>query len=162
LAARATPPGVIEVKWPLWLRKQYGGLEELNAALNTHYSSLREIEAPDAAAGTPLAEAARLFLQKVEEAVTQRIQLSLQAGGWQIPIYPFDQAADPTLPPLSELMGVDDDQSIFVARDLIQIDPNPPDVGATPAWATDSPIRPMECATGVLVNPTARVVASSE
>jgi hypothetical protein len=142
IAASPRSQQLAEVKWPLWLRKQYGGLEELNAALNTHYESLRQIEAPENAADTPLAEDARLFLQKVQEAVTQRVQLSMQAGGWQVPIYPFDWRTDPSLPPLSILMGIDDDEAIFLARDLIQIDPNPPDVGATPAWAAAAPIRP--------------------
>ena len=91
---------LIEVKWPIWLRKRYEGIEDLNAVCGTEYRTVSDVEFPQTWANetTPLEKEAKVFLDEVRgDGLTGYAQLLADAG-WQIPIYPSVVDTPPDLP----------------------------------------------------------------
>jgi hypothetical protein len=124
-------PHLSEVKWRIWLRKHYAGIEALNAAHGTNYRTVNEVKFPAnwSAQATPQEKDAQAFLDEVQRETILSYRQTLVGGGWQIPIYTDDT------PPVSG-------QPVFLKlAQPIQADPDPADVGRRPVWAASAPIR---------------------
>ncbi len=140
-----------EVKWPIWLRKRYQGIEALNAAYGATYRTVSEVSFPQSwnQEPTPLEEDAKAFLAEVQDNTQGSYHQILVDAGWQIPIYPSAPDAHPQLPAmqtysLTELhkpATLDPDNVIINLQRPIQVDPDPADIGDSPVWANDAPIR---------------------
>lgn len=138
-----------EVKWRIWLRKRYKGIEALNTAYGTRYRTVNDVKFPHplSAENTPLQQDAREFLTKVQaDMLTHYTQILVDAG-WQIPVYPPASDLYPSLPPIHTftLPGPDipdtaPPNAIFILRQPIRVDPDPPDIGRQPVWAANAPI----------------------
>ena len=140
-----------EVKWRIWLRKRYDGIEALNAAYGTDHRTVNDVKFPRAWSGQdiPLEKDAQEFLEKVRiDAETHYHQIMVDAG-WQIPIYPSAREIHPNLPPIQyhslanddKLDTLKPDHTILCLQQSIQVDPDPFEVGQAPWWANDAPIR---------------------
>jgi hypothetical protein len=150
------PPGqpiplskqLTEVRWRIWLRKQYQDIETLNAAYRGSYTSVNQVQFPAswATGDTPLDRDARAFLEHVRSDTQTRYRQNLQEGGWQGPIYEGPAPTGPDLPALPRLLpnellaGPDKLPHPLVLRCPLEIDPDPADVGRQPAWAVGAPI----------------------
>jgi hypothetical protein len=154
-------PQVTTVKWPIWLRKRYHGIEALNAAYGAAYRSVSEVDFPQGWSQeiTPLEQDAKEFLAEVELESRQETLDTLTTAGWQIPIHlpttaqlPSEVKAEAAnLPPvkyylLTDLakdqhLPLDPDPAILILQQPIQVDPDPADVGQGPVWANEAPIR---------------------
>ncbi len=143
-----------EVKWRIWLRKRYEGIEALNAAYGTAYRTVNEVKFPESwpAEITPLEQDAKLFLETVRRDTQTNYRQILIDSGWQIPIYPSDSENNPPLQNfiltrLDELAALSlTEKSANVRPHLnlqqpIQIDPDSIGVGRAPVWAEGAPIR---------------------
>lgn len=145
-------PQLTEVKWRIWLRKHYEGIEALNTAYGSAYRTVNEVKFPEnwATAGTPLALDARTFLETVRHDTRTSYQQILLDQGWQAPIYSagetglipqnFNLADSASLTALSELPKTAA-PSWLNLRQPIQVDPDPLDIGRGPVWAAGAPIR---------------------
>ena len=134
-----------EVRWPIWLRKRYKGMDALNEAYGSTYRSVSDVPFPQSWSQEPTAleNDARQFLAEGQEEVQNKTQQTLTEAGWQIPIYPFDVETQ-QLPALQEKIDVDSAPSGHILIDLqnlIQVDPDPGDVGRGSVWADEAPIR---------------------
>lgn len=144
---------LVEVKWRIWLRKQYSSIEDLNAAYQTDYRTVNDVKFPATwANGETLVEKdAKQFLEKVQsDAETHYAQFLVEAG-WQIPIYPsaLDIYAD--LPPIQSVSLISPNLSTHLTaiqtetfvdlQEAVEVEPDPPDLGLGPAWADKAPIR---------------------
>lgn len=149
----STPsPQLTEVKWRIWLRKHYEGIEALNTAYGSAYRTVNEVKFPEnwATADTPLALDARTFLETVRHDTWISYQQILLDQGWQAPIYSagetgltpqnFNLADSAGLTALSELPKTAA-PSWLNLQQPIQVDPDPLDIGRGPAWAVSAPIR---------------------
>jgi len=140
-----------EVKWPIWLRKRYKGIDALNEAYGTSYRSASDVPFPQSWSKktTPLEADAREFLEEVEAETKSSTGQSLIEAGWQVPIYPSALEAEPVLPSMQsyslaaagKLPSLDPKNTITNLLDPIQVDPDPADIGTGPVWANDAPIR---------------------
>ncbi len=154
--AETLSPQLTEVKWRIWLRKHYEGIEALNAAYGTTYHTVNEVKFPaDWPRGTtPLHQDAQTFLAEVQRDSRTGYRQLLLGAGWQIPIYLSTPEMDSDLPSwqnftlsqpaeLAALSVVEKDrqESLFILHQPIQIDPDPADVGCGSVWAEDAPIR---------------------
>jgi hypothetical protein len=135
-----------DVRWPIWLRKRYDGINALNATYSTNYHTVNEVPFPQTwlTGNSPLERDARAFMEEVQNQTITRYTQILSEAGWHVPFYPSD-----TLPNFrsysqaeeNELFSLASQNKIINIRQPFQIDPNPSDVGQTPAWAIDGPIR---------------------
>jgi hypothetical protein len=142
-----------EVKWPIWLRKHYEGIEALNAAYGTAYRTVNEVKFPEnwATAGTPQAQDARTFLESVRQDTRTGYHQLLLDQGWQAPIYSTGEAGPPlqnyNLTNPADLAALSRPQKTVSAaswlnlQQPIQVDPDAADVGRGPVWAAGAPIR---------------------
>jgi hypothetical protein len=128
-------PHVVKVQWPVWLRQQYAGIEALNAAWKSDYRSFSDaaFPAPPPTPGTSsrsakkdprLADAAR-FVAYAADHATQAYANLLRQMGWTVPI----AAERDPLPGSLE------------AAHAVQVDPEPPQLGAGLRWAMHAPLR---------------------
>lgn len=144
-----------EVKWPIWLRKRYQGIEAINAAYGSHYRSVSEVTFPEswAKAGTPLEQDAQAFLTEMNESVVADYTQVLVQTGWHIPIQVGEgNSAWPTVQncTLSTGSGVQalaalklpvKKKVIVRLTEPVEIDAAPVDVSAGPGRAAGAPIR---------------------
>lgn len=142
---------LIEVKWRIWLRKRYEGIEALNEAYDTTYRTVNDVEFPATwtKENTLLERDAKEFLEKVQRDTQARYDEILVGAGWQIPIYPSAKEIHHHLPVIrphtltnnAESMPLDLENTILNLQDPIQVDPDPTDIGQGPVWAMSAPIR---------------------
>jgi hypothetical protein len=146
-----------EVKWRIWLRKRYEGIEALNAAYNTEYRTVNDVEFPQTWTDetTPLEKDAKAFLEEVRGDLLANYAGMLVDAGWQIPIYPSTLETLPDLPaihthslvvsePLPVLgkgKKISGKRVILDLQHPIQVDPDPVEVGCGPVWAEHAPVR---------------------
>ena len=136
-----------EVKWPIWLRKRYRGIEALNAAYDTAYRSVSEVEFPPQQnlEGTAVEKDARLFLQEVQDDEDEDLNHRLVKMGWQVPLLETEPVGpEDSMRPAeesSDFQPFDPDGSILVFSEPIQVDPDPTDIGAGAVWAAGAPVR---------------------
>jgi hypothetical protein len=138
---------ITEVRWPIWLRKRYKGIEALNEAYSSSYRSVSNVPFPQSWSQEPTAleTDARQFLAEIQEGVQNKTQQTLLGAGWQIPLFPFDVEPH-QLPAWLEQLATDQlpapaTRAIIDLQNLIQVDPDPGDIGRGPAWAGGAPIR---------------------
>jgi hypothetical protein len=121
---------VVKVQWPIWLRQQYAGIEDLNTAWQTGYRSFSDAPFPVAPAtpGTSphYVEDASRFVTYAAGHTLETYARLLREMGWTIPI-----STDPDAFPAPSY-----------ATHAVQVDPEPPQVGAGLRWAMDAPLRP--------------------
>jgi hypothetical protein len=126
---------VVKVQWPVWLRQQYAGIETLNAAWKSDYRSYNDaaFPPPPTTPGTSsrsakkdqrLADAARFVVYTAGHATLAYASL-LRQMGWNVPI-----AADRDALP-----------GPLEAAHAVQVDPEPPQLGAGLRWAMHAPVR---------------------
>jgi hypothetical protein len=152
--AQSLSPQLTEVKWPIWLRKQYGNIEALNTAYGTAYRTVNEIKFPDnwSAAVTPLEKDAQLFLETARGDAQTSYRQRLLDHGWHVPIYASDLETRPpwhniNLTDAAEFVALSQPQKTAVEplwlnlQQPIQADPDPVDVGCGPVWAKGAPIQ---------------------
>ncbi len=140
-----------EVKWRIWLRKHYDGIEALNEAYGTDYRTVNDVKFPPTWSdqNTPLEQDAKEFLEKVRRDTQTHYAQTLTDAGWQVPIYPVARELHPELPAIQShslhdlegLSNLEMDKKIIVLHHPIQADPDPIEVGQTPTWANGAPIR---------------------
>lgn len=121
-------PHVIEVQWPIWLRQQYDGVEALNAAWKTDYRSISDAafpRQPAASESSPLIEDALRFVVYASAHATDTYAHLLGEIGWRVPILTDPDASPKTLD----------------LAHAVQVDPEPPQVGASLRWGLDAPVR---------------------
>ncbi len=151
-------PHLTEVKWRIWLRKHYEGIEALNAAYGTTHRTVNEVEFPAnwSSGTTPLARDAQVFLAEVRSDIQTRYRQTLIDAGWQIPIYLSTLETKSDLPPWQNLTLTKPAelaalplpkkgakrQPFLILHQPIQMDPDPADVGRGSVWAEGAPIRP--------------------
>lgn len=154
-------PQVTTVKWPIWLRKRYPGIEALNTAYGTAYRSVSEVDFPQSwnQETTPLEQDAKKFLAEIELETRKETLDTLTTAGWQIPIQvlardellPEVKAEATNLPHIKyysltnlakdQGLPLDSGQTILILQQPIQVEPDPADVGQGPVWANEAPIR---------------------
>lgn len=135
-----------EVKWPIWLRKRYQGIEALNEAYGTDYRTVSRVEFPETWANesTPLEREAKAFLAEMNADIQTNFSQLLSQAGWHLPIYGLSEKTPEirTFSLLSdELPDLSSDRIIWHLQHPLQIDPDPADIGAGPSWADQAPIR---------------------
>jgi hypothetical protein len=133
-------PHVVKVQWPVWLRQQYAGIDALNAAWGTDYPSFNDAafpSQPPSSESSPaedlrVADATRFVAYAASHASETYVRM-LRDMGWGLPI-----ASDAGELPLSpEYAG---DRALGLAH-AVQVDPEPPQIGANVRWAMDAPLR---------------------
>jgi hypothetical protein len=140
-----------KVRWPIWLRKRYHGIEALNEAYGENYHSVSEVEFPQNWAGeeTPLARDAKRFLAEVQQDSQEHYLQLLVEAGWQIPIQ-MPNLTEPGAIPAIHSISLNDQrniepfdagQSLVLLRRPIQVDRDPADIGLGLVWAYGAPIR---------------------
>ncbi|MCB0211868.1 MAG: beta-galactosidase [Anaerolineae bacterium] len=139
---------LIEVKWPIWLRKQYGNVAALNGAYGTSYSSISQAVFPTvwSQESTPVEIDAKIFLNQESQARQTHDYQTLIEAGWQVPLHPSvpETPAAPHIQNVTsfELPEANDAPStIFNLHQPIQIYYDPVEIGSHPMWATAAPIR---------------------
>jgi hypothetical protein len=141
-----------EVKWPIWLRKRYHGLEALNAAYGAAYHSVSEVEFPQTWSQemTALEKDPKRFLEETQHDTQQDYRQTLLEAGWHIPIHtPTTNETVDDLPAIHDYLvtgGIQAipaelKQGILVLQQPLQVEPDPVDVGKGPVWAKAAPIR---------------------
>jgi hypothetical protein len=133
-------PHVIKVQWPVWLRQQYDGVDALNAAWGTNYPSFNDADFPSqppfselSPAQDPRVADAVRFVAYTAYHATETYVGMVRDMGWVVPI-----AGDPGELLLSpEHAG---DRPLGLAH-AVQVDPEPPQIGANVRWAMDAPLR---------------------
>lgn len=151
---QALSPQLTEVKWRIWLRKRYEGIEALNAAYGATYRTVNEVKFPEnwSAAGSRLEQDAQTFLEAGQHETQAAYHQTLLDSGWQIPLYPATSQPDLpwqqlTLTNSNDLATLSLPQKKAAKRlflslhQPIQIDPDPTDIGRGPVWAEGAPIR---------------------
>jgi hypothetical protein len=147
---QALPAQWTEVKWPIWLRKRYKGIEALNAAYGSDYHSVSEVPFPQgwSQAATPLEADARAFLAETGEEGRESYSQLLAEAGWKIPIQTPDNEEQPlplhllSLAEPTALTRVEASDGIVILQQPIQVEPDPLEIGRGPVWAEGAPIRP--------------------
>jgi hypothetical protein len=147
-------PQLTEVKWRIWLRKRYEGIEALNAAYGTAYRTVNEVEFPEnwTTGTTAVEKDARAFLETIQIDTRTAFRQILLDGGWHVPIYPSAAEPDPPwqnldlthpkeLATLSSTRKNTSERLFVNLRQPIQVDPDPADIGRGPVWARGAPIR---------------------
>ncbi|NJN94540.1 MAG: hypothetical protein HC875_10815 [Anaerolineales bacterium] len=147
---RSLSPQLSEVKWRIWLRKHYDGIEALNVAYGTAYRTVNEVKFPEnwATAATPVEKDAAMFLKSVDSETQANYQRTLLDYGWQVPIYtPADENAPAwqhfTLTNPTDLTALSQttQTAALLLHQPIEADPDPADIGRGPVWAANAPIR---------------------
>ncbi len=144
-----------QVKWPIWLRKHYEGIEALNAAYGTEYATVSDVAFPEtwARGETPLEKDALAFLEEEQGDTVTGYPHLLRQAGWHVPVYdPAEDGVD--LPPLRSFdmstipvakmdFGAKRSRKtvLIVLQRPIRIDYDPVDVSRAPLWAELAPIR---------------------
>ncbi|MBN1218805.1 MAG: beta-galactosidase [Anaerolineae bacterium] len=150
-------PQLTEVQWPIWLRKRYEGIDELNLAYGSSFRTVSEVEFPRTWANesTPLEKDAKKFLDEMRGNSQDDYAQILLDAGWQIPVYPTALDTSPDLPLIhshsltasAQLPALGRGQKMLGRRVIlklqhpIQIEPDPVDVGGGSVWAENAPIR---------------------
>ncbi|MCB9078688.1 MAG: beta-galactosidase [Anaerolineaceae bacterium] len=137
-----------QVRWPIWLRKRYGGVDKMNGILGTNYGTVSQADFPTHWSESPtlLEQDAKLFLaEQLRDKQAHDYQILLEAG-WQVPILGQTKAENEPLRLQNYTEPADLDHGdinpvIFNLQQPIQIDPDPVEVGRYPVWATAAPIR---------------------
>lgn len=137
-----------EVRWPIWLRKHYQGIDALNQAYGTDYRTVSQVPFPQrwSPTPTPLEADAKQFLEEFEVDTQSNYTQILTTAGWQVPIYLPDSDNVPALQTHS-LLGnqahpiPEPGNALLTLQHAIQIEPDPHDVGRGPVWAPNAPIR---------------------
>ncbi len=153
----ALDPKLTDVKWPIWLRKRYEGIEDLNLAYSTDYRTVSDVEFPAtwAKGATPLEKDAQTFLEETQgDVVSSGYPQHLHNAGWQIPVYsstaemPLDvppiRTVDLSATPVAEIdLGKkrSKKRAVINLQRPIRIDRDPVDVAQGPVWAEKAPIR---------------------
>lgn len=149
-AHQALPAQWTEVKWPIWLRKRYKGIEGLNEAYGTDYHSVSDVPFPPhwSQGTTPLETDARAFLAETGEEGRESYSQLLVEAGWQIPIL-SGEAEEPSLPlhfvslaGSVDLAQIEASKGVLILQQPFQIEPDPLEIGRGPVWAEGAPIRP--------------------
>ena len=137
-----------EVKWPIWLRKQYGNVAALNAAYGTSYSSISHAIFPKVWSHepTPVEKDAKLFLEQQSQARQTQDYNILAEAGWQIPMNPpgADTSEAPHIQSVFDFQSLEADvlsSDVFSLQQPIQISHDPVEIAGHPMWATAAPIR---------------------
>lgn len=139
---------LVEVKWPIWLRKHYSSIDALNTAYGTVYHTVSEVKFPaDWSTGvTPLHHDAQAFLAQVQADTQTDYQHVLHQAGWQIPIY-LSSADIPgqtiNLTNAAERAALTSVKvkACFQLQHTIEVDPDSADVSRATVWAAGAPIR---------------------
>ena len=139
---------VAQVRWPIWLRKRYGGVNKMNGVLGTNYGTISQAPFPTYWSEEPtlLEQEAKVFLAELlKDKQATDYQILIDAG-WQIPILGqtkvevetlrLQNYTDPTV-----LNDSDSNSVILNLQQPIQIDPDPVEVSRYPVWAATAPIR---------------------
>lgn len=138
----ALSPHVSEVRWPIWLRKKYHSLDALNAAHHADYATFNAAPLPPAPSiNSPLAADARAFLSEIRTDSAGEFVSRLRDAGWSVPLYPFAAGDAPLLRPTPAIAPQFPGSGIVILQQPIQVEPDPPDIAATPGWAADAPLR---------------------
>ncbi len=142
---------VTEVKWPIWLRKRYNSIDALNAAYGTDYRTVNQVKFPQTwtEASTSLEKDAKEFLDEIRQGIHTNYIQTLVETGWQIPIFPSTTAPNTNLPAIqrysltnmAELPAQNLGNTLLHLQHAVQVDPDPVDLGQTPTWAENAPIR---------------------
>lgn len=147
---RLLSPQLSEVKWRIWLRKHYDGIEALNAAYGTAYRTVNEVKFPQnwATAATPVEKDAAMFLEAVNSETQASYQQTLLDHGWQVPVYtradenaPMWQHFTLTSPTDLAALSQTAATAALLLHQPIEADPDPSDIGRGPVWATGAPVR---------------------
>ncbi len=150
---RTLSQDLTEVKWPIWLRKHYQGIEALNAAYGTDYRTVSQVQFPETWANesTRLEQDAQAFLEETQTATQTGYVELLAELGWNLPIYPSATETPAGQPAWQTYLLTDpagfelppgDSPTIFHLQQPIQVDPDPPELGVGTVWAEHAPIRP--------------------
>jgi hypothetical protein len=134
-----------QVRWPIWLRKHYASIADLNAVYGSTFQNINDVAFPDRIPINidtlpPLERDAQQFLYESRQDAASPVLTLLQDYGWQIPIAPFASE----LPPVQEFEPAQADEwpsSILNLPAPFSIDPDPHDVGTGPMWDAGGPIR---------------------
>ena len=114
-----------EVKWRIWLRKRYEGIDALNAAYGTEHRTINDVKIPQdwAQADTPLARDVNEFLAKVQSDTETHYTQTLVDAGWLAPVYPSAKELHPELPALQShsLNEPDDLPTLTVPEKIINL-----------------------------------------
>ncbi len=137
---------ITEVRWPIWLRKRYRGMDTLNEMYGTDYRSVNDVPFSPTSGDSPLEKDTAAFLAEMlgDEASNQ--DNPLVEAGWQIPVYETENIDLPAMQNHSALLSEDYftwelNDAILNLQHLIQVDPDPTDIGTGPVWANGAPIR---------------------
>ncbi len=142
-----------EVKWPIWLRKRYHGIDALNEAYGTAYRTVSNVPFPEetwAEESTPLEKDAKAFLEEANEATQSGYLEELVEAGWHVPIYPSATEPPTNQPSLHRQSLVEqatveppaaDSPAIVHLQQPIQVDPDSPALSTGLVWAETAPIR---------------------
>lgn len=146
-----------DVKWPIWLRKSYDGIEDLNLVYGTDYRTVSDVEFPVtwAKGATPLEKDAQVFLEESQaNVVSGSYPQHLLNAGWQIPVYSSTTETSPDVPPIrtydlsaTSVSEMDlgkkrsKKRTVINLQRPIRIDRDPVDVAQGPVWAEMAPIR---------------------
>ncbi|UCC88244.1 MAG: beta-galactosidase [Anaerolineales bacterium] len=127
-------PHVVRVQWTVWLRQQYEGIQALNAAWKTDYGSFNDADFPNRPASlepSPRLDDAVHFVAYAANHALETYARMLRETGWTVPIL-----TDPNVSPpaLKHHTRVDWSHAV-------QVDPEPPQIGAGVRWAMDAPLR---------------------
>lgn len=137
-----------QVRWPIWLRKRYGGVNKMNGILGTNYGTVSQAPFPTSWTEEPslLEQEAKLFLsEQLKDKQATDHQILIEAG-WQVPILGQTTAEGESirLQNYTEPVDLDDpplNSIILNLQQPIQIDPDPVEVSRFPVWAAAAPIR---------------------
>ncbi|MDX1522886.1 MAG: beta-galactosidase, partial [Anaerolineae bacterium] len=140
-----------EVKWPIWLRKHYKGIEAINQAYGTNYRTVSRVEFPEtwATESTPRDRDAKAFLNEMQVDLQPELARILAGRGWAGPIYDAGADAPAELPAIRRVdlsLGASVSEAIeknivLHLQNPIEIYPDPIDIGQGPIWAENAPVR---------------------
>jgi hypothetical protein len=133
-------PHAVKVQWPVWLRQQYAGMDALNAAWGTNYRSFNDAAFPSQPSSSEpfpaedvrVADAARFVAYATSHATETYIRI-LRDLGWVVPI--ASEWGE-----LPESLEYPEAGGLGLAH-AVQVDPEPPQIGANVRWAMDAPLR---------------------
>jgi hypothetical protein len=119
-------PHVVGAQWPVWLRQQYAGIDALNSAWRTDYRTFGEAAFPRPTPGgagesSRQTDDAARFAAFAADHARQTYARMLADVGWSVPVL--------TTPGEVQV------------KHAVQVDSEPPEIGAAVRWAQDAPLR---------------------